>query len=72
LLLCRLRLHKSHFRPLSCDHDGLGVRSIVLLALNERFDIMRSNQLYLIDAGQELSERLVPGMSVIASIDVAQ
>jgi hypothetical protein len=47
LLLCRLRLDEAHLWPLRRDHDGLGVRRIVLLALHERLHVMRSDQFHL-------------------------
>src|SRR3546814_2912267 len=47
LLLCRFRIDEAHFRPLSCNHDSLGICRIVLLPLHKRFYVMRRNQLYL-------------------------
>src|SRR3546814_17809612 len=35
LLLCRFRIDEAHFRPLSCNHDSLGLCRIGLLPLHQ-------------------------------------
>src|SRR3546814_8977382 len=47
LLLSGLWINETHFGPLGRDYNRLGVRRIVFLALHERFDVPRCNQLHL-------------------------
>ena len=48
LLRFSLWFNKPHLRPLRSDHNCFGIRCIVLLAFDERTDILRSDELYLI------------------------
>ncbi len=44
LLVRGLRLHEPHGRPKRCLDNGLGEGGIVLLALDERLDVVRRDQ----------------------------
>jgi len=44
LLVGGLRLHEPHGRPHRCFNNGLGIGGVILLALDERLDVVRRDQ----------------------------
>ncbi len=55
LLFRRLRLDETHFWPLCSDHYGFGIHRVVLLPLDERLHVMRSDQLHVVSAPAHLA-----------------
>src|SRR6516165_11504979 len=59
LLLLRLDRNEAHARSLHSFTDGLGIRRIVLLPLDERLDVGRCDQAHLIAQPSDLTRPVV-------------
>ena len=48
LLVNRFGLNEAHLGLACCDHDRLGIGSVILLALHERAHVLRRDQFHLV------------------------